>query len=555
MNENTSIMLLLVGTFFISVLALFTFIWAFSKNLFGMETSAASVIFAEGEEGTVEDPAATANEVRRLQAASPGGTERTVPSRASGAEIGERQQLDESTRVASFVWLSSAIFWLIIGSIFGLTTSIKMHEPDLLGQIPWLSFGRIRPVHLNVVAYGWAAMAGVGMSTWMLPRLLKTPLVGSGYSVSGAMIWNLALYSGILSLLLGWTNGLEWLEFPWPVGTLFVLGGALAAVPLILTVIRRKVDHLYVTVWYCGAALFWFPFLYLVANMPYVHFGVEGAVMNWWYGHNVLGYFMTPMAIGTAYYFIPKVLGEKIHSYNISVIGFWTLALFYGQVGMHHLVGGPIPSWVITLSIVQSTMMLLPVLAFAINMSQTLKGHYGAVIHSPTLRFILFGSVCYVLSSTQGTTEAWRWMSTIVHFTHYTIGHAHLGLYGFVTMIFFGGIYFVMPRILNWEWPYPRLISVHFWLVAVGITIYVLSMSIGGVLQGLAMLDEHRPFMDSVRVTIPYLEGRSIGGGMMTLGHFVFALHFYMMVLRHGPKRSMAAVIGWQPVKGEAAGS
>jgi cytochrome c oxidase cbb3-type subunit I len=424
-----------------------------------------------------------------------------------------------------------------------------------LAQFPWFAFGRIRPVHLNVVAYGWTAMAGVGLTTWMLPRLLKTPLMGSGYSVSGAMVWNLALYSGILAILLGWTNGLEWLEFPWPIGVLFTFGGGFAAVPLILTVIRRKVDHLYVTIWYCGAALLWFPFLYLVANMPYIHFGVEGAAMNWWYGHNVLGYFMTPMAVGVAYYFIPKVLGEPIHSYNLSVVGFWTLALFYGQVGMHHLIGGPIPSWVVTLSIVQSMMMLLPIVAFFINMRNTMQGHYRTVAYSPTMRFIFFGGVCYILASVQGSFEALRSMNTVVHFTHYTIGHAHLGLYAFVAMIFFGAIYFVMPRILNWEWPYPKLIMVHFWLVAIGAVTYIAALSIGGWLQGLLMLDENHPFMDSVRVTLPYLTARSVGGALMTLGHIIFALHFYIMVLRHGPQRSVAAVIGLPSLRGDVAGA
>lgn len=545
----STLVLLLAAGFFFSVLGLFAFVWSLSTGLFSLEQASARVIFAEGEAGYVEDPAASAAEKRELQAASHGGLHEDRPAALREQEARERTELDQSSRLASFAFVSSAIFWLIIGSVFGLAASYKLHNPDWLTAFPGLTFGRIRPAHLNVVGYGWVAMAVFGVAMFMLPRLLKTPLVGAGYAVMGATIWNLALYSGILAVLFGWTNGLEWLEFPWPVGILFVIGGACTAVPLLLTLMRRKVDHLYVSVWYSGAALLWFPFLYLVANAPYVHFGVESAMMNWWYGHNVLGYFMTPAAVGAIYYFVPKVIGEPIHSYNISVIGFWSLALFYGQAGMHHLTGGPVPSWVVSLSTVMSMMMVLPVVAFIINFWNTMKGHWRTSVISPTMRFMAFGGVCYVLASFQGSQEAWRSMSTVVHFTHYTVAHAHIGLYGFVTFVMFGAIYFMMPRVLEWEWPFPKLITLHFWLSASGIMIYFFGLSVGGWLQGMAMLDEHRPFMDSVLLTLPYLKARTVGGALMTLGHLVFAFHFYVMVLRHGPERSVAAVIGWKRLR------
>jgi cytochrome c oxidase cbb3-type subunit 1 len=316
----------------------------------------------------------------------------------------------------------------------------------------------------------------------------------------------------------------------------------LIGIPLLLTLARRTVDHLYVSVWYMGAALFWFPILYLVANMPGVHFGVEQATMNWWYGHNVLGYFFTPLAQASIYYFLPKVIGRPIQSYGLSLLAFWTQAFFYGQVGGHHLIGGPVPTWLITLSIVQSIMMVVPVLAFVANYSATIKGYWGALLYSPTLRFIALGSIMYVLASLQGSIEALRSVNTITHFTHFTVAHAHLGMYAFVAITFFGGIYFVMPRVMEREWPYPRLIAVHFWLVLIGMIVYIVSLSIGGWLQGLAMLDAARPFMDSVKVTIPWLEGRSLGGALMTLGHLVFAAHFLAMVLVLGPQRSRPAL-------------
>jgi cytochrome c oxidase cbb3-type subunit 1 len=233
-----------------------------------------------------------------------------------------------------------------------------------------------------------------------------------------------------------------------------------------------------------------------------------------------------------------------VRSYNLSILGFWTLAFFYGQVGGHHLIGGPVPGWLITLSIVQSLMMVIPVIAFTINMGGTLQGRMHLARWSPTLRFMMFGGLMYLASSLQGSMEALRSVNAVTHFTHYTVGHAHLGAYGFVSMVLFGAIYFMMPRVLNWEWPYPRLITAHFWLAAVGIVIYFVALTWGGWLQGLAMLDPARTFMDSVTLTLPFLQWRSIAGILLVLGHLVFVGHFLAMALRFGPMRTGAALFG-----------
>jgi cytochrome c oxidase cbb3-type subunit 1 len=256
----------------------------------------------------------------------------------------------------------------------------------------------------------------------------------------------------------------------------------------------------------------------------------------------VLGLWFTPVSVGAIYYFLPKIIGRPVRSYNLSILGFWTLAFFYGQVGGHHLIGGPVPGWLTTLSTVQSLMMVIPVIAFSINMAGTMKGRMHLARYSPTLRFMMFGGAMYFLSSVQGSLEALRSMNAVTHFTHYTVGHAHLGAYGFVSMVLFGAVYFMMPRVLNWEWPYPRLITVHFWLAAAGIAVYFVALTIGGWLQGLAMLDPARPFIDSVNVTLPYLKWRTVGGTLMAASHLVFAGHVAAMVLRFGPHRTGAAL-------------
>src|SRR5699024_6355018 len=205
--------------------------------------------------------------------------------------------------------------------------------------------------------------------------------------------------------------------------------------------------------------------------------------------------------------------------------GFWSLALFYSQVGLHHLIGGPVPSWVVTLSIALSGMLIWPVIAVAISHHVTVAPHWRMLLQSPTLRFVELGAISYTLSSLQGSIEALPWVNTITHFTHFTVGHAHLGVYAFIGFVMFGSIYFIMPRLLNWEWPYKWAISAHFWLAFIGFFLYFWALTIGGWIQGLLLVDPAASFQASVEVTIPYLVTRSVGGTLMTLSHIVFATH------------------------------
>ncbi|KRC04556.1 hypothetical protein ASE11_24450 [Hydrogenophaga sp. Root209] len=522
---------ILLATFILSIAGLFAFIWSLRKGLFDLEASGARTIFSSGEIGVPEDPSASAAQHRALTRVVGHGTDGQdlVPT-----EIAVREAADRSSAFPAFVLLACAVVWLIVASAAGLLSSLKLHMPDLLTDQAWLSLGRLRTLHLNAVAYGWAPLGLLGLSIWMLPRLLKTQLQGGRLVIVGALIWNAGLVAGLGAIAVGFNAGLEWLEIPWQIGVLFAVGGMLIGLPMALMLQRRQVHHLYVSVWYMGAALFWFPTLYIVAKIPGVHFGVEQATMNWWFGHNVLGLFYTPLSIACVYYFLPKVIGRPVRSYNLSLLGFWTLAFFYGQVGAHHLIGGPIPEWLVTLSIVQSVMMIIPVVAFSVNQHLTLKGHFHALRHSYVLRFIFFGAVMYTLASLQGSLEALRSLNAVTHFTHFTVAHAHLGMYGFVSMVIFGGMYFALPRILNERWPKPVLIGWHFWLVVAGFAVYLVTLSIGGILQGLVLLDPARPFMASVAVTLPWLQGRSIGGALMTLGHLVFAWHVVLISARSG---------------------
>ncbi len=532
-----SALLSLLGAFVLSILGLFVFIWSLRKGLLVENPAAASVIFARGEIGRVDDPTLSREGERAFQDAA-----QPAHGTADAADISARVQADRSSAFPVFMFAAFACFWLLLGSIAGLTSSIKLHEPDWLTQWAWLTFGRIRTVHLTAVLYGWITNAALGMILWVLPRLLRTHLHGAVWTMLGGALINTGIAAGIGAISAGWSDGMEYLEIPWQIGLFVVAGFVMIVLPVLFTLVNRKTEHLYVSAWYMVAGVLWITLLFLVAKMPGVHTGVQQATTNWWYGHNVLGLWFTPVSVGAIYYFLPKIIGRPVRSYNLSILGFWTLAFFYGQVGGHHLIGGPVPGWLTTLSIVQSMMMVIPVVAFSINMAGTMKGRMHLARFSPTLRFMMFGGAMYFLSSIQGSLESLRSMNAVTHFTHYTVGHAHLGAYAFVTMVLFGAVYFMMPRVLNWEWPFPRLITVHFWLAAAGISIYFVALTVGGWLQGVAMLDAARAFMESVTLTLPYLQWRSVGGTLMLLSHLVFVGHFLAMALRFGPHRTGAAL-------------
>ncbi len=526
---------LLALSFIAAVVGLLALIWSIARHQFSHLEEASRVIFRPGEEGYAEDPTAQREALQRSVST---GQPPAQPS--SDADIQARLDADRSSRAPVLVFTASAIVWLVVGSMAGLVVSLKFNLPDWLTASPALTFGRLRPVHLNVVAYGWLSMAGMATALWLLPRTLRTTLRGAPFAVAGALLWNVGMVAGVAALLSGWTDGTEWLEFPWPLDGFFVVGGGLTGVPLLLTLRHRQVEHLYVSTWYIAAALVWFPILFAVGNWPGVHFGVEHALVNWWFAHNVLGLWFTPLGLAAAYYLIPKIVGRPIHSYQLSLLGFWALALFYSQVGVHHLIGGPVPRWVVTLSIVTSVAMVVPVIAVAVNHHLTVLGRFRALFHSPVLRFVVAGAMLYTLASIQGSLQSIRAVNTLTHFTHATVAHAHLGAYGFASFIFFGAVYFFMPRVTGTEWPYRRLIDWHLGLALAGFGIYFVALTIGGVLQGLAMLDAAQPFIASVDVTKPYLWGRTAGGALMTAAHLLFAGHAAAVFWKVGQRPSLA---------------
>ena len=532
--------LLLGIVFLVSILALLVLIWSISSGQFSMGPGSSGVIFTKESAGQAEDPSSGPQRREKLQQALVSSPHyRAAHPPKPQKDTSSLPESDASTAKPVRYLVFSACFWLVLGSFFGMIASLKFNFPDWLTSHYDLSFGVFRALHLNTVIYGWVSMAGMGVAIWLTPRLLKNTLRGEWLAIWGAHVWNLAMTIGNLSLFAGYTDGVEWLEYPWTTDLLFAIGGAMIGLPVLFTLVHRKVDHLYVSVWYIGAAFVWFPFLFAIANYP-GYSGVQHAIVNWWYAHNVLGLWLTPFGLAAAYYFIPKVIGKPIHSYQLSLLGFWALALFYSQVGLHHLIGGPVPTWLVSLSVVSSVMMVIPVIAVAVNHHKTMWGHFRAMKYSPTLLFIVSGAIMYTLVSLQGSMQSLRIVNMTTHFTHATVAHAHLGVYGFVSFIMFGSIYFIMPRLTGRNWRSFRMIIVHYVLALSGIILYGGVFFYGGVIQGLQMQDASISFSEVVANTKPYLWVRTIAGGLMTLGHLVFALHIWLVW--YTPQRSKGFV-------------
>jgi cytochrome c oxidase cbb3-type subunit 1 len=460
------------------------------------------------------------------------------PLAETHADAQARAAIDASCRTVVNFWFGSAVMWLVVGSVFALVASIKLHMPYFAADPVWLTFGRVRPAHLNAMIYGWSSMAGIGVLLWLQARLSRVPLPFREALLLFGIYWNIAIAFGLWGILDGRSTGIEWLEMPFypaaALGAAFVLLFA-TSLRMLAT---RKVGHIYVSQWYLFGATLWFPFLFATAMLLMFIVPASGpvrAVANWWFAHNVLGLWLTPVAVAAAYYLIPKVLGRPIHSYYLSILGFWTLALFYNWVGTHHLIGGPMPAWLITVGTVSSLMMFVPVITVAINHHLTMIGHFHRLRQSPTLRFTVFGAMSYTVVSLQGSLTALRSVNRTTHFTHYTIAHAHLGVYAFFTMIMFGSFYYIMPRLCGREWWSARLIRLHFWTTSIGITLYFVALTWGGIGQGIRQNDASVPWLDVVRYVEPFLQARSVAGVLLTVGHLAFGVLVLQMLRGRGP--------------------
>jgi cbb3-type cytochrome c oxidase subunit I len=457
----------------------------------------------------------------------------------------ETYKIEHSDEAAKW-FVGVALGFLCLFGIFGLTTAIKFVFPGLFNGVNFLEWARIRPAHVNGVIFGWIVCIDMAMFTYFVPRLTGTKLYSENIGKFCAVLWICGVIIGTLGLLnptdslnLWWmTKGKEMEDYN-PISNLFLAVAWLTnCYNLFRTFANRRYRQMYVALWYTMGTCLWTAFAYIIGNWPaqamdaqfgwHIAFrGVNDANMNWFYGHSIVGLVATPGALGIAYYFLPKSSNVPLYSHKLSIIGFWALGAIYIWNGAHHMIYGPIPYWLQTVATIFSFLLFIPVGAFLTNFFGTIHGEWSQLRFNVPLKFLVGGAVMYLIACLQGPMEALRPVSAIVHFTDFTIGHAHIALFGFVTLISYGGLTYATPRM--WKRPlYSESIAEwSFWLSFLGITIYGIAMSISGIVQGEMWQNPHIPFIETVRVLTPFWHARAGGGALMVAGMFLIAYNTY----------------------------
>jgi cytochrome c oxidase cbb3-type subunit 1 len=461
----------------------------------------------------------------------------------------ERALIDASTRVPVLMFYTSAIFWLLLGTLLAGFTSFKLHMPDLFSGASFMTYGRLRPAHMNVMLYGWASMVGIGTAIWLMARLSRTTLRHPLLLVAGAGFWNLGVLLGVGGILAGGSTGYEWLEFPPYASIVLFVAYSLVMSWAVLMFRFRRGGHIYITQWYLLGAFLWFPWLYGATQIMLFAAPLQGVMqvaVSWWFANNLLFLWFGAIALGTAYYMIPKVIGRPVYSYHLAAIGFWTYALFASWTGMQRMVDGPFPAWMITASIAATILTIIPVATVGLNHHMTMRGYFPLMRYSPTLRFTVFGAIAYTVFSLMGVFISLRSVASYVQFTEVTVAYSHLGLYAFFTMIMFGSMYYIVPRLVGREWRYAALIKLHFWSSAYGVGLMVLMLFAGGWVQGRDLNNAALSFNESTQSIMPYLRARSMSGMLLTVAHFIFAFHFGLMLLGLGRSSSVPTFLNPQ---------
>jgi len=441
-----------------------------------------------------------------------------------------RPVLDADITKLILWYLGCAAFWLVVGTGIGEYLGIKFLAPDV-DHASWLSFGRLRPVHTNIVFWGWASLGMLGLGYYVVPTVSNAKIYSIKWGWIALACTNIMVVLGSISLMAGVNNGGgEFREYIWPIMAFFAVALILTLANFLLTVAKRTTKEIYISNWYIISAIIFTIIVALTAYLPFWQNGIGETIIQGYFMHSGVGMWFTLYTVGLLYYFIPQQLNKPIYAYSLGILAFWTQILFYTIIGTHHFVFSAIPWWLQTVAIVGSGGMIIPVVAATVNFSMTFKGHYNKVANSYTLPFFLVAAVYYFVVSIQGTAEAFRYTNLLWHFTDFTVGHAHLGFYGIITFAIWGGAYAVIPRLTGKE-PPQNLVGAHFWMAFIGLLFYAVPLMIGGTLRGLMWM-EQKPFIDSVVMMFDYWLWRAIGGSLMFISHLIYFYNFYKMTTK-----------------------
>jgi cytochrome c oxidase cbb3-type subunit 1 len=447
------------------------------------------------------------------------------------------------------------IVWGIVGMSVGVFIAAQLAWPVLNFDTPWITFSRLRPLHTNAVIFAFGGSALFASSYYVVQRTCHVRLFSDRLAAFTFWGWQLVILLAAITLPLGITTTKEYAELEWPIDLLIAAVWVVYAVVFLGTIVKRRVKHIYVANWFFAAFILAVAALHIVnsAALPVsmwksysAYAGVQDAMVQWWYGHNAVGFFLTAGFLGMMYYFVPKQANRPVYSYRLSIVHFWALTFTYIWAGPHHLHYTALPDWAQSLGMVMSIILLAPSWGGMINGIMTLSGAWEKLRTDPVLRFLIVSVSFYGMSTFEGPMMAIKTVNALSHYTDWTIGHVHSGALGWVALISFGTMYYLIPRLFGRELYSLRLVEVHFWIAMTGIVLYITAMWVSGIMQGLMWRAVNTDgtltysFVESVQAMHPFYIIRFLGGLLFLSGAIVMAYNLWKTVA--GAKTAPAAI-------------
>ena len=439
------------------------------------------------------------------------------------------------------------VIWGIVGMLVGVIIAAQLVWPEL-NVVEWLSYGRLRPLHTNAVIFAFGGCALFASSYYSVQRTCHTQLFSPGLAAFTFWGWQLVILLAAITLPLGFTTGKEYAELEWPIDILITVVWVSYAIVFFGTIVKRKTPHIYVANWFFGAFILTVAILHLVnsAESPVsfwpmksysAYAGVQDAMIQWWYGHNAVGFFLTAGFLGIMYYFVPKQAGRPVYSYRLSVVHFWALIFTYMWAGPHHLHYTALPDWTQSVGMLFSLILLAPSWGGMINGVMTLSGAWHKLRDDPILKFLITSLSFYGMSTFEGPMMSIKTVNALSHYTDWTVGHVHSGALGWVAMVSIGATYYMLPRLFGRNEMFSvKLINTHFWIATIGVVLYIASMWISGVMQGLMWRATNvdgtltYSFVESVKSTYPFYAIRLLGGTLFLVGMLLMAYNMFKTI-------------------------
>jgi len=443
------------------------------------------------------------------------------------------------------------VVWGIVGMAVGVLIAAQLYWPQLNFDTPWLTYSRLRPLHTNAVIFAFGGCALIGTSYYVVQRTCHVRLFSDRLAAFTFWGWQAVIVAAAITLPLGITQSKEYAELEWPIDILITIVWVSYAVVFFTTIARRRVKHIYVANWFYAAFIVTVAVLHVFNNLAIpvsltksygIYSGVVDAMMQWWYGHNAVGFFLTAGFLGMMYYFVPKQAQRPIYSYRLSVVHFWALISVYMWAGPHHLHYTSLPDWAQSIGMAFSILLLAPSWGGMINGIMTLSGAWYKLRTDPILKFMIVSLSFYGMSTFEGPMMSIKTVNALSHYTDWVIGHVHSGALGWVAMMTIGSMYYLIPRLFNRQQMYSvRLMDVHFWTATIGVVLYISAMWIAGVMQGLmwrAFNDDGTltySFIESVKATYPFYLVRLMGGALFFIGMWIMAYNVWMTIRGEKP--------------------